>query len=255
MKIALLGYGKMGRIIERIASDRGDEIVARVGQRKKGETLLIEQIAEADVCIDFSHPAVVIEHLKIAAGAGKPIIIGTTGWDHLMDEAKSIVNQSGIGCLYAPNFAIGVHLFKTVIEMASKLLAPFSDYDVSGFEAHHKHKGDSPSGTAKLLGNILLKNMPRKKSIEWERVDGPIPSNTIHFPSLRTGAIPGTHTVMFDSLFDTITITHTARGREGFAQGALDAADWIIDKNGYFTLDEMLQNISSNPETGVSYDD
>lgn len=197
MKIALLGRGKMGGLIETLVPN-------------------ISKIEECDVAIDFSHGEAVLGHVQQAASAGCDLVIGTTGWEEHFDQVKHEVEEGGIGAIYAPNFSIGVHLFLRLVEKAKSL---FSGYDVASFEMHHRHKVDAPSGTAKAIR---------------ERVGGGV-------SSVRCGEIPGTHTVLFDSICDTVEITHRARSREGFARGALEAAHWVQGRKGLYTLEDYLE--------------
>ncbi len=237
MKIALFGYGKMGKKIASLAKERGDDVVAILGQRRESK----DSIAEADVCIDFSHSTLVEKHLQMAIAAQKPFIIGTTGWDPIAPAVEKKVKQGGIGCLASANFSIGFHLFSQVVEEAARLFNAFDDYDVSGWEAHHRQKEDSPSGTAKCLTEILIANMDRKKNANYDRSESKIGDGELHFATLRCGSIPGSHHILFDSPIDTITLSHQARSRDGWALGALQAADWIQDKNGFFTMKDWLK--------------
>lgn len=235
MKIALFGYGKMGKLVEQIAQERGHEIVAIIN--KANQTANIEK---ADVCIDFSSPHSVISHLSLAAQKKKPIVIGTTGWLDSLPTVKEMSEKSKIGVIYAPNFSIGAHLFFHMIAHASRLVDAFDEYDVSGFEQHHNQKVDSPSGTALVLGEILLKELKRKNSIVWEPLQRSLKKEEIHFTSLRSGHTPGTHTIIFDSEADSLTLSHQARDRRGFALGAVKAAEWIKNRVGFFTIDDLL---------------
>lgn len=223
MKIALIGYGKMGKMVEQQALAQGHTIIARIDSKWPHSS-----IAEADVCIDFSQPKAALDNINVAATMKKNIIMGTTGWYDQLDQAKHLVEGAGIGFLYAPNFSLGVALFLNIITQTSSLMAPFNGYDVSGLEIHHNEKLDSPSGTAKKI---------------IEQISGHRPDKKIEFASVRVGAAPGTHSIMFDSHADTITLTHTARNREGFASGALTAATWLQGKTGFFTLDDMLAEL------------
>lgn len=226
MKIALIGYGKMGRLVETVAKGRGHTIVAIIDPHQETKTIDKTSLKGAEVCIDFTHPTTVLSNLKACASLGLNVVIGTTGWDQQLPQVKEIVNKSGIGCLYSANFSIGVNLFIKMVEEAAKLMNHFDEYDVAGLEYHHKQKVDSPSGTAKMLTEALLKNGPRKKQCD--------------FSSVRCGSIPGTHTIVFDSPADTITLSHEARSREGFAKGAVTAAEWIQGKKGLFTINDLL---------------
>lgn len=229
MKVALFGYGKMGQLIERLAISRGHTIVARYS---KTSFPSLTHLQEADVCIDFSHAEAVVENVKLCIIQNKPLIIGTTGWNQHLSSVEALVKSSSIGCLHAPNFSIGVYLFTQMISYAAKLMSSFDSYDISGVEYHHRHKADSPSGTAKLLANQITKEMNLSQPID--------------FVSVRCGHMPGTHTIHFDGPIDTITLTHQARNREGFADGALQAAEWILGKKGFFTLEDFLVNQKIN---------
>lgn len=226
MKIALIGYGKMGRLIAQLAPHRGHEIIAIVSRSTKDTDSQLNHLHEADILIDFSHPEAVLNHLHQSIALKKPLVIGTTGWDNQLALVKELVASSSIGCLYAPNFSIGVHLFKKIVSYATQLIAPFAEYDLSGIEYHHKQKLDAPSGTAKALSSTIMEHLPHLKDFQ--------------FSSVRCGHIPGTHTLHLDSPVDTITLTHQARNREGFAHGALTAAEWLKNKKGFFTLDDLI---------------
>ncbi len=234
MKIALIGYGKMGRMVEGAALQKGYEVVF------KGREVA-PAIQTADVCIDFSHPNCILENIHAAVKAGVNLVVGTTGWYDRLEHVKAIINESRIGFLYAPNFSLGVHLFIKIVEEAAALLEPFDEYDAAAIELHHSKKADSPSGTAKALANALLSKITRKQSVESDSVQGPIEPHTLHVASLRCGSIPGTHTVIFDSPADTITLTHQARNREGFASGAILAAEWLQGRKGFYSMDDLLK--------------
>jgi 4-hydroxy-tetrahydrodipicolinate reductase len=162
-----------------------------------------------------------------------PLVIGTTGWEEQLPAAKALTSQHpNFGCLFSPNFSIGVYLYKQIVAHAAMLMQPFDSYDACGIECHHRHKIDSPSGTAKALTQTIKNTMPRLQSF--------------NFTSIRCGELPGTHSILFDSLFDTITLTHEARSRQGFAQGALLAAEWLAGRRGFFSYDEMMQNMQEN---------
>ena len=180
----------------------------------------------SDVVIDFSHPSSVLSHLDLCLAMKKSIVIGTTGWETSHDQARQRIEEAKGSCLYSPNFSIGIFLFNQIVAHAAQLLQKFPEYDVAGVEAHHRQKVDSPSGTAKALSDTLLHNMPRLKDF--------------NFSSIRCGSIPGTHTLYFDSNVDTLTLTHEARNREGFAHGAVIGAEWLIGRQGFFTMKDMM---------------
>jgi len=225
MKIVLLGYGKMGKLIEKTALARGHEILDCVRSDRKNS----ERICEADVCIDFSQADAVMGHLEECARNGKNLVIGTTGWEGRLREAQEWAQRFRIGVLYAPNFSLGVHLFLKILEFGAQVIDRFSEYDVAGIELHHAKKKDAPSGTALEICRRIEKAMNRIGKLDMTAV--------------RLGSIPGTHQVLFDSPYDTISIRHEARNREGFAKGAVDAAEWLIGKQGFYTLDDLIQGI------------
>lgn len=225
MKIALIGYGKMGKMIERAALDRGHTIVARMNSNPWD----LEALQKADICIEFTHPESVIENIRKLAELKKNIVIGTTGWHDKAQLVRSIIEKQQVGALYSANFSIGVNLLLEILSHASKVINPFKEYDVAGIEVHHNKKKDSPSGTSLEIAKTVEKQM--------ERVD------KVHFSSVRCGSVPGIHTVLFDSPCDTITIAHEARNRDGFAEGAVQAAEWLKGKKGLYTFADCMQEI------------
>ncbi len=227
MRIALLGYGKMGQLVEQLALANNHHIVARISRQFGGLENHLQSLEQADLAIDFSQASAVLNHLQLCLSMKKPLIIGTTGWETHLETAQLMVQQSQGSCLYAPNFSIGVYLFQQIVAHAASLFQSFPHYDVSGIEYHHRQKLDQPSGTAKSLTKHVLHCMPRLQQF--------------NFSSIRCGHIPGTHTLLFDSPNDTLTLTHQARSREGFALGALMAAEWLLPRQGFFTLDDMMQ--------------
>lgn len=200
-------------------------IVARFSQQLAPIEKRKEELEQADIAIDFSHPHAVIKNLSICLSMGKPIVIGTTDWEKDLPRVKEMVAKANGSCLYAPNFSIGIFLFKQIVSYAASLIEHFDEYDPSAIEYHHSKKVDSPSGTAKHLEKILLEHMPRVTDF--------------HFSSVRSGHYPGTHTLKFDSPEDTIILSHEARNRNGFAKGALLAAEWLLGKHGFFTLEDV----------------
>ncbi|HLC60250.1 MAG TPA: dihydrodipicolinate reductase C-terminal domain-containing protein [Candidatus Nanoarchaeia archaeon] len=232
MNIAIIGYGKMGKEIEKIAKTRGINVVSIIDQNGKGATfseINEKSMKNVDVCIDFTRPDAVIDNLQKISKFGKSIVIGTTGWNDKLGEAKKIVNHNNIGLIYASNFSIGVNIFFRIIKDAARMMNNVKGYDVFGYELHHSKKLDSPSGTAKIIEKILVDNI--------KRID------KVNFASLRAGSIPGTHIVGFDSSTDTIELKHTARNREGFALGAVMAAEWIQGKKGFFEINDMMNEM------------
>ncbi len=225
MRIALIGYGNMGQMIEKTAVSRGHSIVARITSNHWD----MEALQKADVCLEFTRPECVIENIRKIAELKKNIVVGTTGWHENIDLVRSLVEEHQIGVLYAANFSIGVNLLLRMLAYAASLVDAFEEYDVAGIELHHNRKKDSPSGTSLEIAKTIKQHM--------NRIDN------VPFSSVRCGSIPGTHTVVFDSSCDTITIMHEARNREGFALGAVQAAEWIQGKKGLYTLADCMQEI------------
>ena len=225
MKIALIGYGKMGKMIEKNALERGHEIVACINSKEWNA----DAVQQAEMCIEFSHPEAAVSHIKKLAALKKDIVIGTTGWYNHLDHVQSIVDEAGIGALYSPNFSIGIYLMMKIVEHAASLMNAFKEYDVACVEAHHRHKVDSPSGTAEMITKAIEGSL--------KRIDK-VPTS-----SIRCGSIPGTHSVIFDSPCDHLDITHTARNREGFASGAVVAGEWLQGKKGLYTFNQCMQSI------------
>jgi len=220
MKLALFGYGKMGRMVEQAALSQGDEIVCVIdpvaGSRGK--------LSDADVCVDFTEPNVVIDNIKAAAAAQVSMVVGTTGWHDHLEETKLVVEEAGIGFVYGSNFSVGVNLMFRITEHAAELFSHFPSHDPFIEEAHHKYKKDAPSGTALSLKRIVEAKYSRE-----------IPTS-----STRAGYFPGKHIVGFDSEADTLEIVHTARSRAGFAEGALLAARWIADRKGFYEFSQII---------------
>jgi len=253
MKIAIIGYGKMGRMIEQIALAQGHSITAIVDPLANDAPSgipLSKDIAQAaldtaDAAIEFTQPATAAENIIALAKRKIPTVVGTTGWHERMGEVTKAVEDAGSSLLWASNFSIGVNLFYRIAWYASELVNTFPEYDIGGFETHHNKKIDSPSGTAKILAEGVLARIDRKKKIIWETMNRKPAEDELHYPSLRVGSVPGQHSLFFDSTADTIEITHTARSREGFASGAIRAAQWLAaeKRRGVFTIDEMLKDI------------
>lgn len=259
MKLALVGYGKMGHMIERAAKARGHEVVCTVDLFAPDATCVTQdgatmaaavKDAGADCAIEFSHPASVLGNISALVPTGIPLVVGTTGWlDSLEDVGRQVaLNKSAL--LHSANFSIGVNLFYRMVSEAARLMATFEEYDVACFEAHHNQKADSPSGTGLDIAKRVLENIPRKTKIVTDSFDRKPEPDELHLASLRVGSVPGTHTVFFDSAADTIELTHTARSREGFALGAVRAAEWLIlpdaagqAKTGVFTMNDVFDSL------------
>lgn len=240
MKIALIGYGKMGQEVEKAALASSHTITS-ISLKTPQDKLDIKGIKSSDVVIDFTAPVIVIDTLKQIAPLKKNIVMGTTGWYEDIDKVKKIVNENGIGFIYGQNFSIGANIFFKIVEYASALTGKFEDYDVYGSEVHHSAKIDSPSGTAKKISEIIIKNFPSKKTLLNQSINRKIEKHELHFASVRAGSNPGFHEVIFDSPADEIKLNHSARGRMGFASGAVRAAEFIYGKKGFYHFDELFK--------------
>jgi 4-hydroxy-tetrahydrodipicolinate reductase len=242
MKIGLLGYGKMGKEIEAVAKERSHSVaaVADVGSIL---SKMKKDFEQCDVIADFSVARAVVEHVKFAGEVNKPIVIGTTGWQKDLDEAKRIVNECGIAAVVGSNFSLGVNLFISTVEKAARLYGQFEGFDCAVLELHHNQKADAPSGTAIMIGNSILENFPAKKRIRLGLPDGRIAKEELQINSVRVGSEFGTHSVFFDSENDRIELTHVSRGRKGLAIGAVLAAEWAVGKKGFHQFREILSEL------------
>lgn len=230
MKIALLGYGKMGKTIERIAISRGHNIVLKVDKSTTNYDITL-----ADVAIDFSIPSAAVANLSKALNNNVPIISGTTGWLKDYDDIIKLCKERDGAFIYASNFSIGVNIFFELNHHLAKMVSLLDKYKVSLEEIHHTQKLDAPSGTAITLAEGIIENS-NYKNWSLDKAD----SDTIPIKAKRIENIPGTHTITYDSSVDSIEIRHTAKNREGFALGAVIAAEWIIGKTGIFTMKDVL---------------
>ncbi|WP_369014219.1 4-hydroxy-tetrahydrodipicolinate reductase [Flavobacterium anhuiense] len=230
MKIALLGYGKMGKVIERIALERGHEIVL-----KKDEFNTYDGLSTADVAIDFSVPSAAVSNISASFNANVPVVSGTTGWLEHYDEMIALCNEKKGGFISSSNFSLGVNIFFGLNEYLAKIMNQFDSYKVSMEEIHHIHKLDAPSGTAISLAQGVIQN---SNYANWTLEEAK--TNEIHIEAKRIGEVPGTHTVTYDSPIDSIEIKHTAHNREGFALGAVIAAEWLAGKQGIYSMKDVL---------------
>ena len=230
MKIALLGYGKMGKVIERIALERGHKIVL-----KKDHDSSFEGLENADVAIDFSVPDSAVENISECFNKDIPVISGTTGWLADYPKIVELCNAKNGSFIYGSNFSLGVNVFFELNEYLAKMMANLKQYKVSMEEIHHTQKLDAPSGTAITLAEGVIKHTDYAN---WT-LETPI-SNEIHIEAKRIENIPGTHSIFYDSEVDQIEIKHTAHSREGFALGAVVAAEWLVGKKGVFTMKDVL---------------
>lgn len=239
MKIALIGYGKMGHEIEKIALERGHEIVCTIdlGEDNKFES---DEFKSADVAIEFTSPESALNNYKRAFVADVPVVSGTTGWLENIDEIKKECSENGKTFFYASNFSLGVNLFFALNKKLAKMMNNYSDYNVRMEETHHIHKLDAPSGTAITLAEGVIENLDRKEA--W-LLDKENSESDLKISSFREGEVPGIHTVIYESDVDTITISHDAKSRKGFALGAVVAAEFTKDKKGFLGMEDLLGNL------------
>jgi len=236
MKIALLGYGKMGKSIEIIAKDRGHQISLKIDS-KNFNYLTIESFNEIDVAIDFSTPSTAKNNIELALKSKTPIISGTTGCLEQIEEMKNLCLVENTAFLYASNFSLGVNLFFELNKKLALLMSNHQNYEVSMEEIHHTQKLDAPSGTAISLAEQVINNQGLKK--EWV-LDTKTKPEELLIEASRKNKVPGTHIVKYESDIDSITIEHEAHSREGFALGAVIAAEWLLPKKGVYTMKDVL---------------
>lgn len=248
MKIALVGYGRMGKAVERAALEGGHEVTARIDPVHADTSgLTADTLAGAQVAVEFSEPAAAAGNLEALAAAGIDVVCGTTGWYDELARVREAVDAAGTGLVYAPNFSIGVQAFFRLARAAGRLAERLEDWDVHLLELHHRGKVDHPSGTARALAELLLEELSRKRSwqlgpgrAEGQASPGAVDPSVLQVNAVRAGSIPGIHSLGLEGPDDRIELRHEARGRGGFARGALAAADWIRGRKGVFTLDDML---------------
>ena len=254
MDVILVGYGRMGREIERVLVDRGHRCVARVDPRADGaDARSLDEIQgaggnaggtparkPADCAIEFAHSEGVVDNARWYGAHGIPAVVGTTGWEAERESVRRIVEEAGSGYLWGANFSVGANLFFALVEAAGVLLHRFEDYDAMMLETHHRHKKDSPSGTALEAARRLLEVYRRKSDIVTDALQRPIEPHELHVASVRGGSVPGIHELTFDSPFDSITIRHSARTRAGFALGSVLATEWLAGRSGFFSVDDFF---------------
>ncbi|MBK6524392.1 MAG: 4-hydroxy-tetrahydrodipicolinate reductase [Crocinitomicaceae bacterium] len=238
MKIALFGYGKMGKEIEKIALERGHSITGKINRSNPKENLDLNSV---DVVIEFSAPELALEHIQFCLNNNLPVIIGTTGnWYNHLDDLKKICLERKGAMLHATNFSLGVNLFFAVNKYLANLMNAYPDYSASITEIHHTQKLDSPSGTGISIAEQIISN--HTAYTKWENVtkENIKDSTSLSIESLRLPDVPGTHEVKYESSIDTIEIKHTAHNRKGFALGSVIAAEWLIKNKGVFTMNDVL---------------
>jgi 4-hydroxy-tetrahydrodipicolinate reductase len=241
MKIALIGYGKMGHIIEHIALERGHEIVSKVDVDNQ-EEFESKAFASADVAIEFSIPTKAVENYRKAWAVGVPVVSGTTGWNSVLPELKEEIAEKGYTLFWASNFSLGVNLFFELNKRLATMMNRYANYDVAMTEIHHTEKKDAPSGTAITLAECILENLDRKS--EWRLVEAlqSVVDSQLPIEALREGKVPGTHIVKYESSVDSISIIHEAKSREGFALGAVVAAEFLVGKPaGFYSMSDLMK--------------
>lgn len=245
MKIAIIGFGGMGQKIKEKALERGHEVPITIDSFN--ENADYKKVTDAplngvDIVLDFSSPNSVLDNIAAVAKEGVNMIVGTTGWYNDLDKVEKIVKENNIGLLWSANFSIGVNLFIKLIEDAADLFNNYDEYDIWATEVHHKNKIDSPSGTSKTIGEIILDKINRKNKLVYDKLDRKIEPDEIHFSSTRGGEVNFKHIINFDSAADTITLTHNARNRDGYVLGAIKASEWLLGKKGLFNMNNFLNN-------------
>lgn len=245
MKLALLGYGRMGRELEAAAHRRGDDILVRLdGEGNEGGAGIVAgTFSNVDVAVDFSCPSAVLDNVERTTELEVPLVIGTTGWAGELDAVQALVAERGGAVVHGANFSIGANVLFRLAEHAARLLDFFDDYDPYVHEHHHRGKTDSPSGTALRLAELIVSGSSRKRELQTGNPSGAIHGDALHVTSLRAGSAFGEHCVGFDGNADAIRLVHTSRGRAGFADGALLAAQWIVGKQGLFEFSDVLDDI------------
>lgn len=260
MKIAIVGFGKMGHMIKTIAEKRGNQVVLTadvVAQDADFISSDSKAIAEAvknsgaEGVIEFSHPSAVMNNISALLPQKIPMVVGTTGWLDKLDSVTEDARKNDCALFYSANFSIGVNIFYKIVEQASKLISAYDDYDAAVWEAHHNTKADSPSGTALEIARCVMKGMPSKTELVNGNFSARPEKHQLQVAATRVGCVPGTHTVFYDSAADTIELTHTARSREGFALGAVCACEWLakgiqsgeLTNGSIYTMSDMLKNL------------
>jgi 4-hydroxy-tetrahydrodipicolinate reductase len=228
-RLAIIGDGKMGHAVRTLAQDGGWDVVAFIGERDSAGGLSADKFAGADVAVEFTEPGSAVANAEACVRAGVPVVVGTTGWYEALPRLTKTVEVAGGALLWAPNFSVGVNLLLNLARDAGALMKGQNGFDAHLVETHHTRKKDAPSGTAIALAKAVEEGLGRE----------------IPVTSIRTGSVPGTHELLFDAAFEQISITHVARDRRVFAEGALHAAAWLIGKRGVFTMSDVLERTNS----------
>lgn len=246
MKLAIVGYGRMGKEIERAARERGHEITAVLDAADTaGDGLTEERLAGAEVATEFTTGEAALPSIEALARCGVDAVVGTTGWYTELERATRAVEAAGTGLIYAPNFSLGTQMLFRLAELAARLANRLEGYDVYVQEAHHRHKRDHPSGTAAKLADLLVERSSAKRAWRLGTGEGVIDPETLQVTAVRAGEITGIHLVGMDGPDDRLEIRHEAKSRAGFARGAVVAAEWILGRTGVHTLEDMLAELWS----------
>lgn len=250
MKIAIIGHGRMGQLVEQIAKERGHEISCVIDVDTTN-LYSSKEFRESDVAIQFTVPGAAVDGILQCFAAEVPVVVGTTGWNNSLPDIKSMCENGKGTLLYSSNFSIGMNIFMALNSYVSKLMNDFNGYSPSMEEVHHVHKLDHPSGTAVSLAEIIIRSVDRIKGWTEPSEEEPVPGTTLPIYHKREGEVPGIHSVKWDSFCDSITLTHDAKNRSGFAQGAVTAAEWLKGKKGFFTMADMLSSATGTKDVFV----
>lgn len=249
MKVVLVGYGRMGREIETVLKSRKHEVLRRIDVLGNGDSRILdaEALADADGIIEFALAEGIMDRIGVYARAGKPVVIGTTGWDGVAAEARRFYGDGDSdmegALLRGSNFSVGAHLFFRLSAAAARLINKTDEYDVALVEHHHNKKADYPSGTALTAAEGVLAGIDRKTRILKDLPDGPIPPEALQVASVRVGSVPGIHEMRMDSPADFLTLRHEARGRGGFALGAVRGMEWLTGKKGWYEAEDFIDEL------------
>ncbi len=236
MKIAIIGYGKMGKTIEKNAQQRGHQVLFKFDIHNQDQ-FTIENLKKVDVALEFTTPEAAYNNVKKCLEAGVPVVSGTTGWNDKLLELRDIAIKENKAFFYSANFSIGVNIMFHINKILAKIMNQFPHYEVTITEIHHIHKKDAPSGTAIKLAQDIIEHLDRKKGWTLD----PATKEQIHITAIREDEIPGIHEVIYDSQYDNLSLRHSAKSREGFAIGAILAAEFLLGKKGFYTMEDLLR--------------
>lgn len=243
MDIVIVGYGRMGQMVDHWAEAHNCTVTQRIDSRSALEAATF---AGTEVAIEFTHGQMVVDNIRLLAERDVSVVTGTTGWHERIPEVQALAEANDVGVLWSANFSIGVQLFWRAVEQVTQTMRSAAGYDVYGYEAHHRFKADAPSGTALQTAERALRHLPSKDTLVTALPDRQLYPNELHWGVLRGGYIPGTHGLVFDSKVDAIELRHTARTRDGFARGALDAARWLHGRSGCYSMDDFMTDTFFN---------